>query len=81
MNTAPIRTPLFNSRLVLTVINLTTNCGWESTPIPTPRMRLETNVHQNVLPRAGIDVHPVNPVAVAIEVALAGITFTRLVSA
>ncbi len=81
MNKPPIKTARFNSRFDLTVMNRTTSCGWDITPIPTPKIRLETNVHQKGLPNEGMAVHPVNPVAVASAVALAGTTFTRLVRA
>ena len=77
MKTPPINTALLSSLLDLTVINLTTNCGWDNTPIPTPSIRLDTRVHQNGLPSAGIDVHPVKPVVTAAAVALCGTMFTR----
>ena len=81
MKRPPIATALFSSLFDLTVMNLTASCGCDKTPIPTPKIRLEIRVHQKGLPNAGIEVHPVNPVAVALAVALAGTKLTRLVSA
>ena len=69
MKTPPIKTALLSSLLDLTVINRTTICGWESTPTPTPSIKLETSVHQKGLPKDGMDVQPVNPVATALAVA------------
>ena len=67
MNIPPIRTPLFNSRLLFTVMNLTANCGCAIAPIPTPMMIVVTRFHQNTLPTSGKVVHPVAPVALALS--------------
>ncbi len=38
--------PRSSPRRLRTVINRTTNCGWASTPIPTPRIMAVTAVYQ-----------------------------------
>ena len=67
MNIPPIRTALFNSLLLLTVIKRTANCGCAIAPIPTPIMMDVTKFHQNTLPGCGNVVHPVAPVALAVS--------------
>ena len=80
MNIPPIRTALFNSLLLFTVMNLTANCGCAIAPIPTPIIIDVTRFHQNTLPILGNVVHPVAPVAFALS-GNSGAIFARNVCA
>ena len=76
IKTPPTSTARFNSFLLLTVIKRTANCGWASTPIPTPNIIVLTTIHQRLYaagfgpffdsakpqPNSGIAVHPLNPI-------------------
>ena len=48
MKTPPMPTARFSSRLLFTVMNRTTSCGWASTPMPTPMTMVETTIHQRL---------------------------------
>ena len=58
MNTEPISTARFSSRLLLTVMKRTASCGCASAPMPTPSIRLDTSVHHQTELKRGMQVHP-----------------------
>ena len=61
MKTEPISTARLSSRLLCTVMKRTASCGCASAPMPTPSIRLDTNVHHQMELKRGIAVQPTWP--------------------